>query len=84
MYDAYTLVLGFTDDDGDYIEIVEKVLYFDEDATLIELAERVNEVVAEETAKVADEPWELTNIDLYFGEAEDGCDYENLERIALE
>lgn len=84
MYDAYTLVLGFTDDDGDYTEIVEKVLYFDEDATLIELAERVNEVVAEETAKVADEPWELTSIDLYCGEAEDGCDYENLERIALQ
>lgn len=84
MYDAYTLVLGFTDDDGDYTEIVEKVLYFDEDATLIELAERVNEVVAEETAKVADEPWELTSIDLYFGETEDGCDYENLERIALQ
>jgi len=84
MYDAYTLVLGFTDDDGDYAEIVEKVLYFDEDATLIELAKRVNEVVAEETAKVADEPWELTSIDLYFGEAEDDCSYENLERIALE
>ena len=84
MYDAYTLVLGFTDDDGDYTEIVEKVFYFDEDATLIELAKRVNEVVAEETAKVADEPWELTNIDLYFGEAEDDCSYENLEYIALE
>ena len=84
MYDAYTLVLGFTDNDGDYVEIVERVLYFDEDATLIELAERVNEVVAEETAKVADEPWELTNIDLYFGEAEDDCSYENLEYIALE
>jgi hypothetical protein len=84
MYDAYTLVLGFTDDDGDYTEIVERVLYFDEDATLIELAERVNEVVAEETAKVADEPWELTNIDLYFGETEDDYSYENLEYIALE
>ena len=84
MYDAYTLVLGFTDDNGDYAEIVERVLYFDEDATLIELAERVNEVVAEETAKVADEPWGLTNIDLYFGEAEDDCSYENLKYIALE
>ena len=84
MYDAYTLVLGFTDDNGDYAEIVERVLYFDEDATLIELAERVNEVVEEETAKVADEPWELTNIDLYFGEAEDDCSYENLKYIALE
>lgn len=83
MYDTYTLVLGFTDENGDFADIVERMLYFDDDATLWELADRVNEIIAEEKAKNTDMSLELTAADLYCGVDSDPFNFDDLQVITL-